>query len=149
MLCTRYIELMYHHHNTAERIHTRLPKSVWAPMPALSALAGVLTQRASPPLSSEGECRLRSSPSGRPRRFSKIFRKVLQTSKEFLTNGEMTSSIRSLIVAGYVRHETSGHEKASFCATLKNSLVSKVPFLSVTILPRALYLRKKYEYYTN
>ena len=122
---------------------TKVPKSVWAPMPALFWFGGVFTTLASLPLAMAVAWRSANAPLGRPRSRSKMSRIVLLTAIDFRTKGVTASCILSFTVGGYTRCVGLGQDSASSCAMFKNSTVSRVPCRSVAMVPRALYLKLK------
>lgn len=79
---------------------TKVPKSVWAPMPTLLWLGGVFTTLASLPLSLSVVWRSARAPLGSPRSRSKISRIVLLTAIDFRTKGVTASFILSFTVGG-------------------------------------------------
>ena len=96
---------------------------------------------ASLPLNSSRECRLASSPSGKPSRPLKMFSKSSFTASDFRTKGTMVDSMRAFVGVGYFRRAILGQAMASSLAMLINSTVSRVPYSSVAFAPAALYLR--------
>ena len=85
-------------------VHTRDPKSEWAPMPTTGSLPDglgeVLIRRASLPLNSSSLCLSVMAPAGNPNFSSKIWKRVVLTSRDLRTNGVIVDSMRALTVEG-------------------------------------------------